>query len=118
MYMTLRKTRLTVTVDADLVAAANAAVARGESDSVSAYVNQALTAHTARERRLAAMDEAIAMYEAEFGKITEAEMAAQHEDDLRNAIRVRDGKIFYPDGTIEDADGNVVDADGNIVDER
>jgi Arc/MetJ-type ribon-helix-helix transcriptional regulator len=82
MYMTLRKTRLTVTVDADLVAAANAAVARGESDSVSAYVNKALSVASARERRLAKMDEAIAMYEAEFGK------------------------IYYPDGTVRDVLGN------------
>jgi Arc/MetJ-type ribon-helix-helix transcriptional regulator len=109
MYMTLRKTRLTVTVDADLVAAANAAVARGESDSVSAYVNKALSVASARERRLAKMDEAIAMYEAEFGKITEADMAAQHEADRANAIRVRDGKIYYPDGTVKDAHGNILE---------
>jgi hypothetical protein len=106
MYMTLRKTRLTVTVDADLVAAANAAVARGESDSVSAYVNKALSVASARERRLAKMDEAIAMYEAEFGKITEADLAARHEEDRANAIRVRDGKIYYPDGTVEDVLGD------------
>jgi Arc/MetJ-type ribon-helix-helix transcriptional regulator len=109
MYMTLRKTRLTVTVDADLVAAANAAVARGESDSVSAYVNKALAVASARERRLAKMAEAVAMYEAEFGKITEADMVAQHEADRANAIRFRDGKIYYPDGTVEDADGNILE---------
>lgn len=107
MYMTLRKTRLTVTVDADLVAAANAAVARGESDSVSAYVNKALSVASARERRLAKAREAVAMYEAEFGEITEAEMAAQHEADRAIAIRVRDGKIYYPDGTVVDVLGSI-----------
>lgn len=118
MYMTLRKSRLTVTVDADLVAAANAAVAGGESDSVSAYVNDALAAHSARQRRLAAMDRAITMYEAEFGEITEAELAAQQEEDRRNAIRFRGGKAYYPDGTITDADGNPVDADGNRLEKK
>lgn len=118
MYMTLRKTRVTVTIDTDLVAAANAAVESGESDSVSAYVNKALTAQSARERRLAAMDKAIRMYEAEFGKITEAELAARHEADRREAIRVRDGKIYHPDGTVKDARGNIIDADGSILEER
>jgi len=118
MYMTLRKTRVTVTIDADLVAAANAAVESGESDSVSAYVNKALAAQSARERRLAAMDRAVKMYEAEFGEITEAERVAQREADRRDAIRVRDGKIYYPDGTIKDAYGNIIDADGKILEER
>jgi Arc/MetJ-type ribon-helix-helix transcriptional regulator len=109
MYMTLRKTRLTVTVDADLAAAVNAAVARGESDSVSAYVNKALAVASARERRLAKMDEAIAMYEARHGKITDEELAEQHRKDRANAIRVRDGKIYYPDGTVKDAHGNILE---------
>lgn len=117
MYMTIRKTRLTVTVDADQVAAANAAVESGESDSVSAYVNDALAAYNARQRRLAAMDRAIKAYEAQFGEITEEEMAEQYRKDRANAIIVRHGKVFYPDGTIEDADGNIVDADGNIVEQ-
>jgi hypothetical protein len=51
------------------------------------------------------MAEAVAMYEAEFGEITEAEMAAQHEADRAIAIRVRDDKIYYPDGTVEDVLG-------------
>jgi Arc/MetJ-type ribon-helix-helix transcriptional regulator len=110
MYMTLhRKARLTVTVDAELVAAANAAVARGESDSVSAYVNTALAAQSGRERRLAAMAAAIADYEAEFGKITEADLAERHRQDRANAIRVRHGKVHYPDGTVTDADGNILE---------
>lgn len=118
MYMTTRKSRLTVTVDAELVDAANAAVERGESDSVSAYVNDALAAQSARRRRLAAMERALKDYEAEFGEITEEEMAEQRRWDRAHAIVVRRGKVFYPDGTIEDAGGNVIDADGNIQEQR
>jgi Arc/MetJ-type ribon-helix-helix transcriptional regulator len=104
MYMTTRKERLTVTVDADLLADANAAVDSGAADSVSAYVNDALAAHSARRRRLAAMERALKSYEAEFGEITEEEMAEQRRKDRANAIIVRHGKVFYPDGTIEDRD--------------
>ena len=100
MYMTIRKARLTVTVDADQVAAANAAVESGTSDSVSAYVNDALAAHNARQRRLAAMDRAIKAYEAQFGEITEEEMAEQHRKDRANAIIVRRGVVMDSRGNI------------------
>lgn len=89
MYMTKRKERLTVTVDAELLAAANEAVERGSADSVSAWVNEALTERADRERKLAAGWEAIAAYEAEFGEITEADMAEQHRADRAAAIVVR-----------------------------
>jgi Arc/MetJ-type ribon-helix-helix transcriptional regulator len=118
MYMTLRKTRLTVTVDTELAEAASAAVESGAAESVSAYVNDALAAQSARQRRLAAMDRALKAYEAEFGEITEEEMAEQRRKDRANAIIVRHGKVFYPDGTIEDADGNIVDADGSTLEQR
>jgi len=49
-------------------APANAAVAPGEADSVSSWVNKAMTAQSERERRLAGMAAAIADYEAEFGE--------------------------------------------------
>ena len=89
MYMTMRKARLTVTVDAELVAAANTAVERGSADSLSGWVNEALAAQAARDRKLAAMADAITAYEAQFGEITEAEMAAQHRADQAGAIVVR-----------------------------
>jgi len=115
MYMTLKKARLTVTVDAELVEAANAAVESGAAESVSAYVNDALAVQSARQRRLTALHRAIRDYEAEFGEITEEEMAERRREDRANAIIVRHGKTFYPDSTTEDADGNVVDAEGNIL---
>jgi hypothetical protein len=89
MYMTMRKSRLTVTVDAELVAAGNAAVRHGAADSLSGWVNEALAVRAASDRRLAAMNDAIAVYEAEFGEITEAEMAAQQRADRAAAIVVR-----------------------------
>jgi antitoxin ParD1/3/4 len=89
MYMTMRKSRLTVTVDAELVAAGNAAVERGTADSLSGWVNEALVARAERDRKLDAMTDAITAYEAEFGEITEAEMAAQNRADRAGAIVVR-----------------------------
>lgn len=89
MYMTARKTRLTVTVDAELVTAGNAAVEAGAADSLSAWVNEALAVRAARDRRLAAMSDAIAAYEAEFGEITMAELTAQHRADRAAATVVR-----------------------------
>lgn len=89
MYMTKRKERLTVTVDAELVAAANDAIARGAADSLSAWVNEALAARAERDRKLAALSDLIAAYEAEHGEITEAEIAAQRRADRAAAIVVR-----------------------------
>jgi hypothetical protein len=87
--MARRKVRLTVTVDADLVAAGNRAARAGEVDSMSAWVNDALAQHEAKERLLRGMGEAIADYEAEFGVITDEEMAAQRRADRKSAIIVR-----------------------------
>ena len=64
------KGRLSATVDADLIAAGTAAVAAGRSDSLSAWVNDALRRYAEHDQRLAAMDEVIAEYEAEHGEIT------------------------------------------------
>jgi hypothetical protein len=81
--MTVLKERLTVTVDRALIEAANEAVAAGRASSVSTWVNLALAERVAKERHLHAMAEAIAAYEAEFGEISEAEMAAQRRADRR-----------------------------------
>lgn len=82
-----QKTRLTVTVDPDLVDAGNAAVAAGHADSLSAWVNLALAERAAKEQRLHALGEAIAAYEAAHGPITADEVAAQRRAD-REAARV------------------------------
>ena len=87
--MTLRKERLTVTVDRDLLDAGNEAVAAGRAASLSAWVNHALADRVAKEQRLAAMQDAVAGYEADFGVITEREMAAQARADRESAVVVR-----------------------------
>lgn len=86
------KRRLTVTVDPDLVDAGNAAVAAGLAQSLSEWVNTALLARTARDRRLGALAEAIADFETERGAITAGEIAAQRRADRTAAVVVRGAK--------------------------
>ena len=78
-----------MTVDAELVAAGNRAVRAGAADSLSGWVNDALAEREAKNRRLRAMAEAVAAYEAEFGVITREEMEAQRRADEKAAIVVR-----------------------------
>ena len=59
----MRKERLTVTIDQDLIEVAEEAVVLGEADSVSAWVNGALAEKAAKERRLKGLAKAIAAYE-------------------------------------------------------
>jgi|SRR5450432_79148 len=87
--MTRHKARLTVTVDAELVEAANQAVKAGRAESLSGWVNAALAERETKERRLRAMAEAVSAYEAEFGTISAQELAAQQRADERTAVVVR-----------------------------
>ena len=87
--MTIKKERVTITVDAHLVEAGNKAVASGRADSLSGWINLALTERLEKERRLVAMAEAIATYEARFGQISAEEIAAQERADRQAAIVVR-----------------------------
>jgi ribonuclease HII len=87
--MSGRKERLTVTVDPDLIAAGSEAVAAGRADSLSSWVNAALQARVARDRRLTALAAAVADYENEFGEITIEEIATQTRADRSAAIVVR-----------------------------
>ncbi len=84
-----RKERLTVTVDANLLEAGNQAVAAGRAESLSGWVNLALAERQAKERRLLAMAEAVAEYEARYGAISAAEIATQQRADQEAAIVVR-----------------------------
>jgi len=87
--MTARKRRLTVTVDPELVEAGGRAVANGDADSLSGWVNAALADKVDKDRRAAHLRVAIADYEAEFGEITAEEMAAQRRADREAAVVVR-----------------------------
>jgi hypothetical protein len=96
--MTQRKERLTVTVDPDVIAAGNAAVAEGLADSLSAWVNEALSTRAHRDRKLQAMAEAVADYEAEFGEITDEQLEARRRADREAAIVVRPKRGRQPNG--------------------
>lgn len=82
------KQRLSASVDADMIEAGRQAVARGEAESLSAWVNAALHRQAEHDQRLQAMDEFIAQYEAEHGEITEEEMEAAERWARENAIVV------------------------------
>src|SRR5262245_22038478 len=85
----MSKERMTVTIDPHLIRAGNDAVAEGRAESLSAWVNTALAERAVRDRRLRALGEAIADYEAEFGVITDEELAAQERADRASAIVIR-----------------------------
>lgn len=86
--MTAKK-RLSATVDAELVDASHAAVAAGDVESVSAWVNDALRLKVEHDRRLRALGSFITAYEAEHGEITEEEMAAAARNARKRAVVVR-----------------------------
>lgn len=83
------KERLSASVDTDLMAAARDAVARGRAESVSAWVNDALLLKAEHDRRLAAIDDFLAAYEAEHGEITEQEMRDAARRARSRAVVVR-----------------------------
>ena len=68
------KQRLSASVDAELMQAGQEAVAEGRAESMSAWVNDALRLKADHDRRMRALDEFIAAYEAEHGEITEEEI--------------------------------------------
>jgi Arc/MetJ-type ribon-helix-helix transcriptional regulator len=87
------KERLSASVDADLVAVAQEAVAAGRAESVSAWVNDALRLKAAHDRRLRALDEFVAAFEAEHGEITGPEMSEAARRARGRAVVVRDGPV-------------------------
>ncbi len=89
MLLMATKERLSVSIDPHLVEAGRAAVEAGRSDSVSAWVNEALERQAAHERRLRALDELFGAYEEEHGEITVAEMDAARRRFKERAIVVR-----------------------------
>ena len=83
------KRRLSVSVDAELVAVAQEAVTEGHAESVSAWVNDALRLKADHDRRLQALDDFLAAYEAEHGEITDDEMRDAARRARERAIVVR-----------------------------
>lgn len=76
-------------MDADLVAVAQEAVARGQAESISAWVNEALRLKADHDRRLQALDDFLAAYEAEHGEITEEEIREATRSSRGRAVVVR-----------------------------
>ena len=95
------KQRLSASVDADLIAAAEDAVASGRCGSVSAWVNEALRLKLTQDRRLDALAAFVAAYEGEHGRITadEMEWAARRARSRATPIRgARQRKAPTPRG--------------------
>ena len=91
----MNKVRLSASVDADLVTAAESAVAQGRLESVSAWVNEALRAKAEQDRRLEALGAFVAAYEKEHGAITPEEMRAAGARRLpARAIAMRGGRTL------------------------
>lgn len=83
------KLRLSASVDADLLEAAEAAAARGEVATLSSWVNDALRMKLEHDQRLRALGTFISSYEAEHGVITPEEVAAAQRRMQARAVRIR-----------------------------
>ena len=77
----MHKQRVTVTVDEELVEAANRAVSEGLARSVSEWVSEAMAQRHDRDARLAVMRRLLEEYEADHGVISEEEIAEQAQQD-------------------------------------
>jgi hypothetical protein len=84
--MTVRKQRVTITLDPELVSAGNRAVASGAAQSLSHWISGALTDKARRDEQLARLGDAIADFESEFGEITPEELADQRRADRVDAV--------------------------------
>lgn len=85
----MAKQRLSVSVDADLVAAGQAAVEAGDAENLSAWVSQAMAAQAEHDRRLRAIDEFLTAFEADHGEITETEISEASRRARASAVVVR-----------------------------
>ncbi len=87
--MTVKKHRLTVTVDPELIEAGQRAVKSGQAESISGWVSTALADKIRHDRKLALLAAAVADYEQEFGEISDEEIVTQRRADRRDATVVR-----------------------------
>jgi hypothetical protein len=80
----MTKKRLSASVDTELMAAAERAVARGGEESLSAWVNEAFRLKVEHDERLKALGKLISEHESAHGVISVAEMrAASRRADAR-----------------------------------
>lgn len=85
----MRKHRLSASVDASLIAAAERAVAEGRAENVSAWVNAAMQRQVAHDLRMRALADFVAAYESKHGVITDEEIAAATRRARARAVVVR-----------------------------
>ena len=85
----MTRERLSATVEGELLEAGRAAVAEGRADSLSAWVNDALRLKADHDRRMRALDEFIAAYEAEHGVISDEEIRQAKRRARARAVVVR-----------------------------
>lgn len=83
------KQRLSASVDAEVLEAAEAAVAAGRAVNVSSWVNEALRRQIEHDRRMLALDAFVEAYEAQHGPISEREMRDASQRARARAIVVR-----------------------------
>lgn len=86
------KQRLSASVDAELIAAAEAAVAAGHAESVSAWVNAAMRRHREHEEHLRALDTFVEVFESEQGVIDAQEIRDATRKARKRATVVRGSK--------------------------
>ena len=84
-----RKLRLSASLDAELVEAAQAAAARGQAPTVSAWVNDALRLKVEHDRRLQGLAAFIAAFETAHGEIVPAEVRQAARRMSSRAVPVR-----------------------------
>ena len=84
-----KKQRLSASVDEELIRAGEIAVARGRSDSLSAWVNEALRLKLVHDRRLEALAQFVHAYELERGEITPDELRLAARRARSRSITVR-----------------------------
>ena len=89
------KQRLSASVDAELMQAGHEAVAEGRAENMSAWVNDALRLKADHDRRMRALDEFLAAYEAEHGEITGEEIRA-----AARRARARSSVVRAPDASV------------------
>jgi hypothetical protein len=83
------KRRLSASVDASLIAAAERAVAEGRAENVSAWVNAAMRLQVEHDLRMRALGDFVAAYESKHGVITEEEIRAATRRARARAVVVR-----------------------------
>lgn len=85
----MEKRRLSASIDANLLDAAEQAVKQGEAATVSAWVNDAMRLKLEHDARLHALADYIADYESQLGEITDRDIADAVRESKRRAISTR-----------------------------